>query len=170
MEAAQQFLDKLNSKRRLADTINFTLQDVYDVWKGKGYPKLTAKGKETYDIVWPKFESVKGLKMRDINTAAIQPLIDLEIAKGRSRSAQEKIRSMYSLLCQRAMELDMIDRNYAQFLSLSGQTAVKRDVFTEDEISRVLAGAATSETSKITPSSYNPASGFRSCWICLWAA
>lgn len=149
MEAAQQFLDKLNSKRRLADTINFTLQDVYDVWKEKDYPKLTAKGKETYDIVWPKFETVKGLKMRDINTAAIQPLIDLEIAKGRSRSTQEKIRSMYSLLCQRAMELDIIDRNYAQFLSLSGQTAVKRDVFTEDEISRVLADAATSETSKI---------------------
>ncbi|WP_312635713.1 hypothetical protein [Oscillibacter sp.] len=32
MEAAQQFLDKLNSKRRLADTINLTLQDVCDIW------------------------------------------------------------------------------------------------------------------------------------------
>ncbi|WP_312280125.1 zinc ribbon domain-containing protein [Oscillibacter sp.] len=36
-------------KRRLADMINLTLQDVYDIWTDKGYPKLTDKGKETYD-------------------------------------------------------------------------------------------------------------------------
>lgn len=59
MEAAQQFLVKLNGKRRLADTINLTLQDVYDIWKGKDYSKLTDKGKETYDLAWSKFESVK---------------------------------------------------------------------------------------------------------------
>ncbi|MET0017947.1 tyrosine-type recombinase/integrase [Oscillibacter sp.] len=149
MEAAQQFLDKLNSKRRLADTINLTLQDVYDIWKDKDYPKLTDKGKETYDLAWSKFKSVKDIKMRDINTATIQPLVDAAIAKGRSRSTQEKIRSMYSLLCQRAMELDIIDRNYAQFLSLFAQEEVRRDVFTIDEINLVLADAAINETSKI---------------------
>lgn len=149
MEAAQQFLDKLNSKRRLADTINLTLQDVYDIWKNRDYPKLTDKGRETYDLAWAKFSCVKGLKMRDINTATIQELVDAEIKKGRSRSTQEKIRSMYSLLCQRAMELDIIDRNYAQFLSLSEQRVVKRDVFTEEEIKVVLADAVVSDTSKI---------------------
>jgi integrase len=87
--------------------------------------------------------------MRDITTTTIQPLADSEIAKGRSRSTQEKIRSIYSLLCQRAMELDIIDRNYAQFLSLSEQKTVKRDVFTEDEINLVLTDAAVNETSKI---------------------
>lgn len=121
MEAAQQFLDKLNSKQRLADTINLTLNDVYAIWKDRDYPKLTSKGRETYNLAWAKFETIKNLKMRDINTATIQSLVDSEITKGRSRSTQEKIRSMYSLLCQRAMELDIIDRNYAQFLSLSEQ-------------------------------------------------
>ena len=76
MEAAQQFLDKLNSKRRLADTINLTLQDVYDIWKNRDYPKLTDKGRETYDLAWAKFSCVKDLKMRDINTATIQELVD----------------------------------------------------------------------------------------------
>lgn len=149
MEAAQQFLDKLNSKRRLADTINLALKDVYDIWKEKDYPKLTDKGRETYDLAWSKFETVKDMKMRDVNTTTIQTLVDSEIAKGRSRSTQEKIRSMYSLLCQRAMELDVIDRNYAQFLSLSEQKTVKRDVFTENEINLVLTDAAINETSKI---------------------
>ncbi|WP_312942955.1 site-specific integrase [Oscillibacter sp.] len=149
MESAQQFLDRLNSKRRLADTINLTLQDVYDIWKDKDYPKLSAKSKEMYDLAWGKFEDVKPKKMRDISTATIQALVDVEVSKARSRSTQEKIRSLYSLLCQRAMELDIIDRNYAQFLSLSEQKAVQRDVFTEEEINLVLADAATSETSKI---------------------
>ena len=100
MEAAQQFLDKINAKPRLSDTINMTLEDCHDLWKERDYPQLTAKGKETYDAIWPKFAPLKGMKMREITTETVQPLVDAEISKGRSRSQQEKIRSMYSLLCQ----------------------------------------------------------------------
>lgn len=148
-EAAQVFLDKINAKPRLADSINMTLNDCHDLWLERDYIKLTPKGKETYDTIWPKFEAVKDLKMRDITAETIQPLIDEEVHKGRSRSQQEKIRSMYSLLCQIAMEKDIIDRNYASFLRLSSQGAVVRDVFTSSEIQTVLEDAATCETSKI---------------------
>ena len=149
MEAAQQFLDKVNAKPRLADTINLTMDQIHDIWKERDYPQLSPKGQETYDTIWPKFEGIKSIKMRDITTQTVQPLIDEEIQKGRSRSQQEKIRSMYSLLCQIAMELDVIDRNYATFLRLGQQGAVQRDVFTEDDIRLVLEDAAGSDTSKI---------------------
>lgn len=149
MEAAQQFLDKINAKPRLSDTINMTLEDCHDLWKERDYPQLTAKGKETYDAIWPKFAPLKGMKMREITTETVQPLVDAEISKGRSRSQQEKIRSMYSLLCQIAMEKDIIDRNYATFLRLSTQGTVVRDVFREGEIKAILEDAATCETSKI---------------------
>jgi integrase len=56
---------------------------------------------------------------------------------------------MYSLLCQLAMELDIIDRNYALFLSLSQQKQIQRDVYTLDEINAVVADAATCDASKI---------------------
>ena len=104
---------------------------------------------ETYDAIWPKFAPLKGMKMREITTETVQPLVDAEISKGRSRSQQEKIRSMYSLLCQIAMEKDIIDRNYATFLRLSTQGTVVRDVFREGEIKAILEDAATCETSKI---------------------
>ena len=149
MEAAQQFLDKINAKPRLADSINLTLQDIYDIWKARDYPDLTPKGRATYDTIWPKFAPVAALRMRDVTTETIQPLVDAEIQKGRSRSQQEKIRSMYSLLCQIAMERDIIDRNYAQFLRLSSQGVVTRDLFTEEEIQAVLRDAAACDTSKI---------------------
>lgn len=149
MEAAQQFLDKVNGNLYRADTINLTLDDLHEIWLKRDYPDLTAKGKATYDSIWPKFEAVKGIKMREINTETIQPLVDAEIKKGRSRSQQEKIRSMYSLLCQLAMEKNIIDRNYAVFLKLSTQGAVQRDVFTEEEIAKVVADAAVCDTSKI---------------------
>lgn len=149
MEAAQLFLDKVNAKQRLLDTINLTLDDVHKIWLERDYPDLTAKGKSTYDVIWNKFESVKHIKMRDINTATIQVLVDKEKNQGRSRSQQEKIRSMYSLLCQLAMELDIIDRNYATFLKLSQQAKVQRDTFTEKEIQLILKDAATCDTSKI---------------------
>lgn len=149
MEAAQQFLDRINAKPRLAGSINLTLQDVYDIWKTRDYPELTPKGRATYDTIWPKFAPVAALRMRDVTTETIQPLVDAEIKKGRSRSQQEKIRSMYSLLCQIAMERDIIDRNYAQFLRLSSQRAVTRDLFTEEEIQAVLQDAVACDTSKI---------------------
>ena len=129
MEAAQQFLDRVNAKPRLADTINLTMDQIHDIWKER--------------------EEIKSIKMRDIVTQTVQPLIDAEIEKGRSRSQQEKIRSMYSRLCQIAMELDVIDRNYATFLRLGQQGAVQRDVFTEEDIHLVLEDAEINDTSKI---------------------
>lgn len=126
-----------------------TLDDFHALWLQRDYPDLSEKGKESYDTIWPKFEAVKGMKMREINTETIQPLVDLKIEKGRSRSQQEKIRSMYSLLCQLAMEKNVIDRNYANFLKLSKQKEIRRDVFTKAEIEAVLKDAAACETSKI---------------------
>lgn len=149
MEEAQQFLDKINGKLYRPETVNMTLDDLHELWLKRDYPDLTAKGKATYDSIWTKFESVKNMKMRDIGTDTIQPLVDAEIKKGRSRSQQEKIRSMYSLLCQIAMEKNIIDRNYATFLKLSTQGKVQRDVFTEQEIQRVVEDAAANDTSKI---------------------
>ncbi len=148
-EAAQLFLDKINAKPRLADSINMTLDDCHTLWLERDYPQLMPKSKVMYDQIWSKFTAIKTLKMRDITAETIQPLIDAEIDKGRSRSQQEKIRSMYSLLCQIAMEKDVIDRNYAPFLRLSAQGKVVRDVFTAEEIDAVLKDAATCETSKI---------------------
>ncbi|WP_298016732.1 site-specific integrase [uncultured Dysosmobacter sp.] len=149
MEEAQKFLDKINGKQYRPETVNMTLDDFHALWLQRDYPDLSEKGKESYDTIWPKFESVKGMKMREVNTETIQPLVDLEIEKGRSRSQQEKIRSMYSLLCQLAMEKNVIDRNYANFLKLSKQKKVKRDVFTKAEIEAIIKDAATCETSKI---------------------
>ena len=38
MEAAQQFLDRVNAKPRLADTINLTMDQIHDIWKEREYP------------------------------------------------------------------------------------------------------------------------------------
>ena len=149
MEAAQLFLDKLNSKGTLANAINWTLDDVHDLWSSREYLSLDQDTKDSYDFAWTKFECIKKKKMREINTETVQALVDAEIKKGRSRSQQQKIRSMYSVLCKVAMEKDIIDRNYASFLRLSAQTDVQRDVFTLEEIDLVLKDAAANETSKI---------------------
>lgn len=149
MEAAQLFLDKLNAKANLANTINWTLDDVHELWLSREYLTLDQDTKDSYDFAWAKFESIKQKKMREINTETVQALIDAEIKKGRSRSQQQKIRSMYSVLCKVAMEKDIIDRNYSTFLRLSAQADVRRDVFTLEEIDLVLKDAATNETSKI---------------------
>lgn len=148
-EAAQKFLDKLNGKPRSVETINWTLDEVHEFWLSREYLELDKDTKGSYDNAWKKFEEIKNLKMRDVNTETVQPLIDAAKERGQSRSTQEKIRSVFSLLCQIAMEKDIIDRNYADFLRLSSQDKIQRDVFTPEEIQTVVKDAATCDTSKI---------------------
>lgn len=148
-EAAQKFLDKLNGKPQMANAINWTLDDVHEFWLNREYLELDADTKGSYDNAWKKFGKIKNLKMRDVNTETVQVIVDEAKDKKQSRSTQEKIRSVYSLLCQVAMEKDIIDRNYADFLRLGAQEAVQRDVFTPEEIDLVVKDAATCDTSKI---------------------
>ena len=88
--------------------------------------------------------------MRTLRTEDVQAIVDADVAKGCGRSTTDKIRILYSQLCQYAMRKDIIDRNYTQYLVPPRRQPVQRDTFTEDEILRICADAdAGNETSMI---------------------
>lgn len=146
---AMEALAKLAGKP-VGDAIDLTVGEIHTLWQAQHYARLTPKGQETYDLAWAKLEPLAPRKMRSIRTEDVQAIVDGEAAKGRSRSSLEKIRMLYSQLCQYAMKKDIIDRNYAEYLVLPRQKTVVRDVFTEDEIRRLKEDAAAGgETSMV---------------------
>ena len=147
--AAEEARAKLSGKP-IGDAIDLTMDEIHTLWQAQQYPRLSPKGKETYDLAWAKLEPLAPRKMRSIRTEDVQAIVDAEAEKGRSRSSLEKIRMLYSQLCKYAMKKDILDRNYAEYLVLPRQKPVVRDVFSEDEILRLKADAAAGgETSMV---------------------
>lgn len=112
-----------------------TLQQVYDAWSDVKRDVLSASAWTNYKAAWKRLEPLGGMPISEVKTADYQKIIDA-MKTTMSRSSCEKVRNLASQLCQWAMQNDLIDKNYAQFLILPAQKAsAKREYFTEDEIS-----------------------------------
>lgn len=147
--AAMEALEKLSGKP-IGDAIDLTLADIHTLWMAQHYPRIKDDAKLAYDSAWAKLEPLAGRKMRTLRTEDVQKIVDADVEKGLSRSTTQKIRTLYSQLCQYAMKKDIIDRNYAQFLILPKQKAIIRDVFTDEDIRRLKDDAADgNETSMV---------------------
>lgn len=122
------------SEEGISDRHNDTVQNVYDIWSKKHFEGLTEWGKQGYKTAWTYFTDIKHIKIRDIKTDHLQSVIDKAIAKGKSRGICEKIRNLASQLCKHAMQQDLINKNYAQFLVLPKQETKEKEIFSDKEI------------------------------------
>lgn len=130
-----------------ADNYNWTVQDCYDKWSESHYLTISKSGEGSYKNAWRYFTPVKGMKMRDIKTSHLQKCIDLGAEKF-SRPICEKIKSLASQLCKFAMQEDLINKNYAEFLKLPPIQESNIQPFNEDEI-KILLKNDNDETVKI---------------------
>lgn len=75
--------------------------------------------------------------MRDIKTSHFQACID-EASELYGRAVCEKIKSLAMQICKYAMQEDLINKNYAQFVQLPASTKPDTNPFTDDEIKILL--------------------------------
>lgn len=125
----------------------YTLKALYEEWADVHFRELTASGVQGYKTAWKYLEPIKNIKVREIRTSHFQECID-KCAEKYSRAQCEKIRQLSSQLCKKAMEYDLLNKNYAQFLSLPKAQQKERDIFTSAEI-RKLKNNDSDETAKI---------------------
>lgn len=133
-EEANAFLANLGS----ADPAlkNLTLADIYLRYQAsQAYTGLTRDSQKNMQLAWSKMTEISKMRARDIKTAHFKSCIDRAAEAGTGRDGCAKIRTLASLLCQNAMEDDIMDRNYAKGLRLPEpkDTAKKRN-FTDEEI------------------------------------
>lgn len=131
-------LEKVVNNGGLPKFFNITVEEVRELWMKKHYPQISESGVQNYNTAWSHFdESVKKMKMSEVKTYHFQAIVDDAASKGLSRSTCEKIKQLASQLCKWALENDVINRNYAQFIEIKAKESVPREPFTVKEMKTV---------------------------------
>ncbi|MEG0305243.1 MAG: site-specific integrase [Oscillospiraceae bacterium] len=113
-----------------------TLGELHEHWKKLHYRRIGAKSRETYDTSWRKLEKYADVFVEHITAVEYQEIID-ECA-GASRSAQQKIKNLCSQLCKHAMTFGLLQVNFAAFLILDGYNSRETEIFSDEEISKLI--------------------------------
>ncbi len=126
-------VNKAMAEASINSSYNMTVEQVYQKWNEAHFQTLTKNGEQGYKNAWRYFSKLKKMKMRDIKTSHLQSCIYIA-AELYSRSVCEKIKSLSTQLCAYAMQEDIINKNYAQFLKLPAAIEPETHPFTLDEV------------------------------------
>lgn len=159
-EEAMKTLNKATEKS-IDQRYNYTLEDIYNSWKADYYAKLSTKGIEGYETAWKRLSPLKDKKMRELKTSDYQNIIlnaqtmerqrkdgNIRPSKPLSKSGKEKIQQLCSQLCKFATRDDIIDKNYAQMVSMPEDDTISKDIFTPQHIA-LLENNAQEKTAQI---------------------
>ena len=125
------------------------LKQIYSEWKTQKFRDLTKSSIGAYEAAYQYLEPLESRKFKDIKAVDVQKIVDHAAESGKKRATCEKIRSLYSQLCQYAMSIDLITQNYAKFLKLPSMDKKEKEIFTPEEIKRFESAASENDTAKI---------------------
>ncbi len=135
------------AQRGVSERHTYTLKDLYDEWSAVHFRTLSASGEQGYKTAWKYLQPIANVKVRDLRTVYFQKCIDA-CAESYSRAQCEKIRQLASQLCKKAMEYDLLNKNYAQFIVLPKAEKTSRQIFSDEELA-LLWSSSDNETVRI---------------------
>ena len=124
--------------------------DLYKMWSEEKYPNFSQSTVTAYKAAFKTCEPLYGYNFKDIRRPQLQKVID---ASGKAYQSLAHIKAMLSHLYSYAIENDICDKNYAQYIDLTkyskqdkeGKTAI-HTIFTDDEINKLWENSETSPT------------------------
>lgn len=122
------------SKEAIALKSDATIEDVYNEWSVLHYPKLSKNGMQGYKTAWKYLYKLHDIKMSEVRTQHFQDCINDVVSLNYSRSQCEKVKQLCSQLCKKAMQDDIINKNYAEFLFLPKEDKKEKEIFSQNEI------------------------------------
>lgn len=119
-------LESANTNNKISSIYDHTVEDIYNMLIDLNKDRLTKSGLTNYKSGYNYLEPMKNIKMRDIRTIHIQDAINRANEEGKGFATWKKIQNVASLMCQLAMANDLIDKNYAQLVTMPG-TKIKAE-------------------------------------------
>ena len=131
-----QALSDYNQNPAAVGTANITFSDMYEQWKARNTPKMTASVLSGYETVYKHSAALHPLKMSDIRTANMQAIMD---AYPNAKGSQTRMRTLWRQLFRLALEQDIVRKNYADFVDLKAEAAPtkSRIPFTKSQIEKL---------------------------------
>lgn len=114
--------------------LNITLQGLYEEWWPIGMKGKSKQLEDSYRAAWNKLEPLHNQKFRELRTAQFQEIID---SYNLSRSSLSDIKTLLSLLYKYAMQNDIVNKNYAQFIKLPKEKKSVKPAFSDLELKTI---------------------------------
>lgn len=115
-----------------------TLKELHDEWKPLAYATLSKQTQDSYNAAWRNFAPIENEKVRNIRTGQLQFLVD-NCPNG--ISSKKDIRTLARLLWRYAMQNDIVNKNYADFITIPKAEKKERPHFTEIERKKIESAA-----------------------------
>lgn len=126
---AQLALEQFCNKGR-PELYNATLEKVYELWSAIHFNQVSESAVKLYQSMWKRFDPIAGMRMQDIRTVHFQNIVNT----GTSKSACEILRTLANMLSSYAMENDIIQKNYAEFIRIPKFEKKEKRIFSAEEI------------------------------------
>lgn len=111
-----------------------TLKQLYEEWQPGHYSGISKQQQDCYNAAWIVFAPLYNRQFAELRAVDFQAVID---GSGLGYSSRQKMRGLYSLLCKYAMENDIINKNYAQFIRMGKDEKKEKEIFTDAEIRKI---------------------------------
>lgn len=125
------------NKNPIGERGDITLKEIYGEWSKDRYPKLSPKTVQSYEAAWNHLSKLKDEKIKDIKTSHIQSIINNMSNSGLSRSSCHKVKVLAGLIYKYALADDIVDKNYAEMITLPAQRKKEQEIFTDLEIKKL---------------------------------
>lgn len=124
---------------------NIILSELFEEWKlTSAYTSISKQLQDNYNAAYNHLSSLHNSKFTDLRTAHFQRAIDQMTRKDKngeiiplSHSSKTKVKVVVSLLYKYAMENDICNKNYADFIRLDKEEKRVKEVFSDLEIQKL---------------------------------
>lgn len=130
------------------NSANITVKELYEKWSEKYFKSLnTASSVRTITSAWNHSTELYDMNVKDLRVRHIKSCIEKE---GLSENIASRIKSMFNLMLDYALEYDLVEKNYARdFTFEKGSKPEKEHIaFSKEEID-VLWSYKDDETAKL---------------------
>lgn len=112
-----------------------TFADVFELWKERKYPDVSASAQRGYNAAFSNSEPLHKMKMRDIRTNHLEKV--METVEG-GHKLQARLKSFWNQIFKFAMEHDIIQKNYSEFVALRDKDeGTKRTAIAPEDIEKI---------------------------------
>ena len=131
---------------------DLTVAEVYEKWSEEYFSKIEPSSARTVTSAWTYCGSLYNMRMKDVRARHIKGCMEegyrIETTGKRkgekiypSAGTKSRIKSLFNLMMDYALEYELIDRNYARTFDISDEIKSEQDeskrghiIFTEDEL------------------------------------
>jgi len=124
---------------------NITFKELYEEWKETpAFTDISKQTQDNYTAAYKHLAKLHSSKFINIRTSHIQSIIDNLVSEDKegnkiplSKSTKTKVKLLCGLLYKYAMQNDICNKNYAEFVKISKEDKREKEIFTDLEIKKL---------------------------------